>query len=158
MRDLTKDYRGNYQTTKVYDLEVERNASIAGDLALTGDLAITGGLEVTTDLAVTGNAEVTGTLDVTAVATFAGLVDAQAGLKVLASGKYTTAGSNATEVATIPLKGIEAGDIVIASIENDGVGDEVLLTSKVTNDDEITFVFASDPANDTVVNYIVLKA
>lgn len=134
MLDYRKDYRGNNQTVKVYDLEVDNDLTLTGDLAVTGDLDLAGGVAV------------------------AGLLEAEAGLKVLASGEYTTTGGNAVEVGAIASKGIEVGDLVVASIQDDGTSNVTLLMSEVTGADEITFTFSADPVANTVVAYFVLKA
>lgn len=80
------------------------------------------------------------------------------GINAVNSGQITTTGGSASEAVTLTSKYIEAGDHVIASLEDNGTNDVTLITAKVTADSEVTFVFSGDPSSDTIVNYFILKA
>jgi cytoskeletal protein CcmA (bactofilin family) len=167
-RDLRRDYRGNLQTTLVYDLEVEGSMSIDGNLEITGNLTVVDNvifernLTVETALEVEGaltaqTAEITGGLEVGEDVTIGGYLELLGGLRVAGSGQYTTAGGAATEVATIADHGIAAGDFVVAEINNGTNGTIYLLSAQVTANNQITFRFSANPSNNTVVNYLVLR-
>lgn len=71
------------------------------------------------------------------------------------AGKFTTAGGDANEQASVP--GVVAGDIVIACLQDKGASPVTLLTSK-PGTDVIDFIMSADPSTDHVISYQVLRA
>lgn len=79
-----------------------------------------------------------------------------AGAGLVLVGEYTTAGGGAAEAATIT--GAVAGDMVIATLKTAGATPRTIVTSEITDDDEVTFTFSGDPADDHVVTYAIYRA
>lgn len=71
------------------------------------------------------------------------------------AGKFTTAGGDANEQASVA--GVVGTDIVIATLENDGTNNVTLATAKAGTD-VIDFVLSGDPSTDAVICYTVFRA
>jgi len=71
------------------------------------------------------------------------------------SGEYTTTGGAAAEAATIT--GVAVGDIVIATLKDNGTSSVTLLTSTENTVNTVDFTFSANPGNDTIVSYLILR-
>jgi hypothetical protein len=74
---------------------------------------------------------------------------------VKAAGKFTTAGGDANEQATVA--GVVATDIVIASLQDKGASPVTLLTAKAGTG-VIDFIMSGNPSTDHIISYVVLRA
>jgi predicted RecA/RadA family phage recombinase len=74
---------------------------------------------------------------------------------VIAAGRFTTAGGDATE--TITVTGAVAGDIVVATLSQVGSTPRTILTA-ITGTDAVTVTLSGDPAADHKIDYAVLRA
>ena len=73
------------------------------------------------------------------------------------AGEVTWSGSGASLAATVT--GVDADDVVVASVHTIGTGTATFLESAVASADTITFTLdAASDNNDTVVSYVVLRA
>lgn len=71
------------------------------------------------------------------------------------AGKFTTAGGDTAEQASVP--GVVAGDIVIASLQTEGAS-PVTLDASAPDTDVINFTMSADPSTDHIISYSVLRA
>lgn len=76
-------------------------------------------------------------------------------LVCFAKGLFTSAGGDAAE--TIPVVGLEVGDVVIVTVNVEGAGPQTIL-SAIAAAGQIDVVMSADPSTDHVLNYIVFKA
>lgn len=71
------------------------------------------------------------------------------------AGKFTTAGGDANEQASV--SGVLGTDIVVATLEVDGTNNVTLKTAKAGTN-VIDFVMSADPAADAIICYTVFRA
>ena len=74
---------------------------------------------------------------------------------VFATGKFTTAGGDATE--TISVTGVLATDVVIVTVNTLGTGSRTIV-SAIAATDAITVTMSGDPSTNHVLGYTVIRA
>lgn len=74
---------------------------------------------------------------------------------VKAAGKFTTAGGDTNEQASV--SGVVATDIVIATLQDKGASPVTILTAKAGTN-VIDFIMSGNPSTDHIINYVVLRA
>lgn len=73
---------------------------------------------------------------------------------VIAAAEYTTVGGSATEVISLPGKGITGSSVVVATLNTAGTTPRTI-SSVFAGTNQISVVFSGDPGNNTIINYIV---
>jgi len=74
---------------------------------------------------------------------------------VFATGKFTTAGGDATE--TISVTGVLTTDVVIVAVNTLGTGSRTIV-SAIAAANAITVTLSGDPSTDHVLGYTVIRA
>lgn len=77
-----------------------------------------------------------------------------AGGAVIAAAVYTTVGGSATEVISLPGKGITNSSVVSVDLDTAGTTPRTV-TSATAGTNQISVIFSGDPGNNTLINYIV---
>jgi len=72
-----------------------------------------------------------------------------------ATGRFTSVGGDVNEAISVP--GLEAGDIVVVTIDTVGATPRTIV-SAVAAADVINVVLSGDPSNDHVLGYVCFKA
>src|SRR5690606_6741812 len=125
---------------------------VATDVAMSGDatMANTGALTIANNAVTTDkilDANVTLSKLTTGIAP-AGVIKFM--------GQVTTNVGNATEAFAV-VGALAASDRAFVQVVNDGTNDVTVLQAVVT-DDLLTVTFSGDPANDTILNYQIIRA
>lgn len=74
---------------------------------------------------------------------------------IIASGRFTTVGGDATE--SITATGVAAGDAVIVTVSVNGATPRTVTTAVATTD-AITVVLSGDPGADHILNYVAFRS
>lgn len=125
---------------------------VATDVAMSGDatMANTGALTIANNAVTTDKI-----LDANVTLSKLAPGIAPAGV-IKFMGQVTTNGGNATEAFAV-VGALAASDRAFVQVVNDGTNDVTVLQAVVT-DDLLTVTFSGDPANDTILNYQIIRA